>query len=251
MSKLIILACSRRKSKERHPMPAIERYDGPMFMRLRRYLAHSNDKARVLVLSAEYGLIEGERLIPYYDCRMTSQRAQTLRPQVTAALRRVMTGSAGEAKIRRDVFLNLGRMYMEAVRDAYDLMAREHNVTCAKGSPGRRLTQMHTWLYGAPPPPLRESSAHSHSRKGKVRLRGVQIDLSADQVMKVAREALLSEQAGASGELTWYVVVNERRVGPKWIVSQVTGLPVSSFHTDEARRVLRQLGIDVHLNINR
>jgi hypothetical protein len=70
--------------------------------------------------------------------------------------------------------------------------------------------------------------------------------------MKIARNALLSKRVGVnSSRLTWYVAVGGQRVGPKWLVSQVTGLPVSAFHTDEARRVLQQLGVEVQLDIKR
>lgn len=250
MSRWVVLACSKRKCTERNPLPAIERYDGPMFWLLRRYLLRSQDHPRVYVLSAEYGLIEGGQLIPYYDCRMTPKRARALRPQVAAALKRILTDEAGQGEVRHDVFLNLGRTYSEAVEYAYEWMMHEHNVTCATGSPGSRLAQMHTWLYGAQS--LQRADARSRPRQGRVKLRGVEIDLDAEQVMKVAHEVLLSERAGAStSALTWYVTVGEHRVGPKWLMSKVTGLPVSAFHTDEARRVLKQLGVDVQLNVKR
>jgi hypothetical protein len=44
---------------------------------------------------------------------------------------------------------------------------------------------------------------------------------------------------------TAYVVVDEQQVAPKWLVSQLFGLPVNAFATDEARRVLAHLGIEV------
>jgi hypothetical protein len=45
------------------------------------------------------------------------------------------------------------------------------------------------------------------------------------------------------------VIIGEHRVGVKRLVSLLTGLPVSSFHTDAARRVLSQLGVDVYQNV--
>ena len=231
-------------------MPAVERYDGPTFRLLRRYLLHAQDHSRVYILSAEYGLIEGGQHIPYYDCRMTPQRARALRPQVATAFKRILNAGVSKDEVRHDVFLNLGRTYREAAGDIYEWMSHEHSVTYATGSMGSRLTQMRAWLYGAQS--FQQVCTRDTSRRGVIKLRGVEIDLSAEQVMTVARSALLSERVGANaGGLTWYVRIGEHRVGPKWLVSQVTGLPVSAFHTDEARRVLLQLGIDVELNIKR
>jgi hypothetical protein len=43
-----------------------------------------------------------------------------------------------------------------------------------------------------------------------------------------------------------YVLLDGQRVAPKWLVSQLTNYPVGSFTTDKARRLLGQLGIEVH-----
>lgn len=250
MNRLLVLACSKHKRTGQNFLPAIERYDGPMFRLLRRYLSQTLVKPQVYVLSAEYGLIEGGQHIPNYDCPMTPQRAQALRPQIAPALRRILADKVCDGRVRRDVFLNLGRKYREAVGDAYEWMSHEHNVTCATGSLGSRLTHMHAWLYGAQS--LQQACTPSRVGQGSVKLRGVEIALNADQVIEVAHSAILSGRIGANTSgLTWYVTVGERQVGPKWLVSQVTGLPVGAFHTDEARRVLQQLGIDVQLNIKR
>ena len=62
--------------------------------------------------------------------------------------------------------------------------------------------------------------------------------------MDVARFAI-AEEWNIPEYQVWYVQVDDQQVPPKWLVSKLTGLPVNAFHTNEARRVLHQLGIEV------
>ncbi len=56
--RLLILSCSRRKRLDKDLLPAVERYDGPAFRVLRRFLREMPFEAPdVPILSAEYGLI--------------------------------------------------------------------------------------------------------------------------------------------------------------------------------------------------
>jgi hypothetical protein len=55
-ARLLILACSQRKTDVRDAVPPIELYDGPAWRTLRAYLAQTNDEhLTVLALSASYG----------------------------------------------------------------------------------------------------------------------------------------------------------------------------------------------------
>jgi hypothetical protein len=69
--------------------------------------------------------------------------------------------------------------------------------------------------------------------------------MTPTEVLAVARRGLAAEIAAARRYQSWYVSVDADRVAPKWLVSQLTGLPVSCFATDEARRVLARLGVEV------
>ncbi len=61
MKRCLIIGCSKSKIKSPGHMPALQRYDGPSFRVLRRFLAaesspHAEGKVDVFILSAEFGL---------------------------------------------------------------------------------------------------------------------------------------------------------------------------------------------------
>jgi hypothetical protein len=45
---LLVLSCSQRKLPNPEPLPALERYDGPAFRVLRKFLRESPSKAQIL-----------------------------------------------------------------------------------------------------------------------------------------------------------------------------------------------------------
>ena len=234
--RLLILSCSRRKRPDPHLLPAIERYDGPMFRVLRRFLMNSPQKARlldVLILSARFGLILASETIPNYDWRMTRERAAQLRPEAQARLERIFERTAYE-----EVFICLGSRYRE-VLDGRQWPLPGLRVKVAEGSIGMKLAGLRDWLYEDPPPPL------TCAPKGSVRLRGVEVELTTEEILDIAHRAIENQVGEPANYRAWYVQVSDQRVSAKWLVSQLTGLPVSTFGATEARRMLTQLGIEV------
>jgi hypothetical protein len=76
---LLILACGQRKYPAPEPLPAYRRYDGPAYRTLRAAgYPERLPTLRVLVLSAEYGLIPARTPIPDYDRRLDALRASEL-----------------------------------------------------------------------------------------------------------------------------------------------------------------------------
>ncbi|WP_373537310.1 DUF6884 domain-containing protein [Microcoleus sp.] len=68
---LLILACSQRKRSDTDSLPAIERYDGPTFRLLRRFLRKQpSAPLEIYILSAKFGLIPSDYPIPDYDQKM-------------------------------------------------------------------------------------------------------------------------------------------------------------------------------------
>src|SRR5438876_8192252 len=91
MNRLLIISCSQRKKPDAGLLPAIDRYDGPAFRVLRKFLVEAPAHPPViLILSAKYGLIEAAQPVPDYDCRMSAALATRLRPQILTAGRRLL-----------------------------------------------------------------------------------------------------------------------------------------------------------------
>lgn len=70
---MLLLACSQTKNIANALLPAKERYTGSLF-RVGITLAEERN-LDVLILSAKYGFITPETLIPYYDHRLEAQYA--------------------------------------------------------------------------------------------------------------------------------------------------------------------------------
>jgi hypothetical protein len=156
---LLILSCSQRKASETGRVPAIDRYDGPVFRVLRRYLREGSPGAlTVLILSAKYGLIESSRRIPTYDCRMSPVRARELRPRVLAALRGLLASRYWD-----EIGVCTGKHYRSALDGFLPLLPEGSQVDFLSGGQGPRLTRLRAWLRGAAP--LRTKRAADRSER--------------------------------------------------------------------------------------
>jgi len=77
MSRLLVMACSATKSSHALPLPAVDRYTGPIWGTWRavdpaQHLAH------VTVLSAEHGWIDGREPIVNYNRKLDNVRGREL-----------------------------------------------------------------------------------------------------------------------------------------------------------------------------
>lgn len=140
MSRLLIIACSQKKRKDEGLLPAIERYDGPAFRVLRKYLREAQcDAPVVYVLSAEFGLILGSQLIPDYDRLMSKERADAISAVVGDRFRALVRASEWSS-----VALSLGKTYRDTLGDSPEA----ESAIIIGGGLGRRLTNMRAWLRG-------------------------------------------------------------------------------------------------------
>jgi hypothetical protein len=147
MRRLLILSCSSRKRTEPGLMPAIERYDGPAFRVLNRYLrTRPPSPPAVFVLSAEFGLIPGEQRIPWYDRTITPARAAELRPTVDAVLHDLLDLHRPEPFDR--VLISMGSVYLAAL-PLQDVAHAWERVAVARGRPGTKLAILKAWLHEA------------------------------------------------------------------------------------------------------
>lgn len=77
-ARLMILACSQRKRPDPGRIPAIDRYDGPLWQTLRT-IDRDGANAQVAVLSAGFGLRDARwTTLPDYDTAMTDATADAM-----------------------------------------------------------------------------------------------------------------------------------------------------------------------------
>lgn len=232
MRRLLVLACSQRKRSNSEPIQALDRYDGPAFRIVRRYLAVRDDQQLDLrILSAKYGLIRPEQPIHNYDLKMTAGKASEAIGIVLPETRRLLgSGCYG------DVLFYGGRTYRAAVLPAIE----SGELPATSGSLGRQLSQLRTWLYEHSACPEHEETVTSPSH---IRLRKHIIDITPDQAQRRASDLAMAQPQHAPAITTWYASVAGHRLPAKWLVSQLTGIPVGEFVTTDAVRMLTQLGI--------
>ncbi len=243
--RLLILKCSARKRGGEQPIPALERYDGPLWQVLRAYLREQplfGAGLDVYVLSAAFGLIPASQPIPWYDQTMAPERADELRPEVLRRFAALMEMGYDQ------LCLGLSQRYLRAIAGWEAHVPPQVAVTLTDGPMGTKLGQLRAWLEGrewtaggAPPERLVAGAAP----RGEVTVAGVTLRMSRDEVLEAARRALEEDGAGAGRYRDWYVVVDGRQVAPKWLVGRLTGLPTSRFDAAAARRTLLALGLDV------
>ena len=75
--RLLILACSATKRSRPGWIPAVDRYDGPLWQTLRAIGPDQQD-TKVAVLSARYGFIDARSPIENYDTRLTTTLADRM-----------------------------------------------------------------------------------------------------------------------------------------------------------------------------
>lgn len=170
-SRLLILACSATKRGGPAYMPAIERYDGPLWQTLRS-VDPRGEKAAVAFLSAHLGFRAADTPIEMYDARMTEPMAAAMlsgdlgtrwpRPRTQ---RRVMP--SGEhpgmhiSTLTRngrypyfEVALVGGRLYLDVMRHLVDLfrlrgfVVGDVRITEINGPIGMMRRDLRLWLDG-------------------------------------------------------------------------------------------------------
>lgn len=150
--RLLILGCSKAKTTHDGLIPAIDRYDGPAFRVLRRYLRERPDPAlAVYVLSAEFGLIAADAPIPHYERLMTPARARELSRQVLDTLMHLLNDSDALLDDPKHILFVLGKNYRDALNDYIGTTSDCLLARCVAGRPGQRLAQLKSWLNAESP----------------------------------------------------------------------------------------------------
>jgi hypothetical protein len=233
------LACSKVKRSQPGPLPALERYDGPLFRVLRKPLPNPAEPPTVFILSARHGLLGSSEPIPWYDERITENTANALRPRIRAQW---------AAQIKNVKFTSLlvgvGKDYELALTDVWLTLPADVKIERLTGSIGRQAARLRDWLSG-------QDGAITMRQKERIAgtgvpsLCGVSVRLTAAQVLDAARLLAVRSPRLADRFERWYILVDDKRISAKQVVSHLTALPVSRFRTADAVRLLNQLGIDV------
>ncbi|MYG07962.1 hypothetical protein F4054_11760 [Candidatus Poribacteria bacterium] len=241
-SRLLILSCSEKKRSNPGSIPALERYDGPAFRVMNKFIRVCLSEAQLpdtYILSAKFGLISADKPIPHYDHRMTPQRVEKLQQPTLNELQQILN-----VKQYQEFFISMGKDYLRVLDGYKSLTPTNLNVTVSQGSMGCKLAELRNWLHknvSVPPDDYTKVA-----EQGRTSLRGIEITLTPEQIMEKINDALAKGNNIPKYHI-WYVQVGDKRVPLKWIVNQLTGLPVSAFHTNEAKRVLQQLGVEICL----
>lgn len=142
--RLLILSCSQRKHVSQERLPAIERYNGPLFFVLRRFLRECPHQARLLdvhILSAAYGLIPGDFSTQFYNQKMDISRAVELRPEVNSKFSEILRHNYAS------ICLVLGETYLKAFENALELVPIRTESIIAHGRIGEKQAQLKDWLW--------------------------------------------------------------------------------------------------------
>ena len=142
--RLLILSCSQRKHTADEPLPAIERYNGPLFFVLRRFLRECPREAEqldVYILSAAHGLISADFQTEFYDEKMNVSRVVKLRPHVKRAFSDILRTNY------TSICFVLGKTYLKVFDGLQDLIPTPTESIVAYGPIGKKQTQLKSWLW--------------------------------------------------------------------------------------------------------
>ena len=145
--RLLILSCSQLKDASHEPLSAIDRYNGPLFLVLRRFLRECPRRARLLdvyILSAAYGLIPGDSPTVWYDRKLNTSRIVELQSQINTTF----------LEILRDNYVSicfvLGKTYLKAFESLQQLVPVHIEPIVFYGPMGIKQTQLKKWLWREP-----------------------------------------------------------------------------------------------------
>ena len=133
--KLLILGCSETKRSADGPLPALDRYDGPAYRVVRKFLRERRwpTDLSVAVLSAEHGLFGIFKNIEDYSRRMDSETARMQAPGCTRILESWI-------EHHQSYHISLGQQYLPALKPAIDKLALKPNLF--EGAIGHKLRQV-------------------------------------------------------------------------------------------------------------
>ena len=146
--RVLILPCSATKRPDAAPLPAQERYTGPLWQSYRVAVAQLPSSPKTLVLSAEFGIIGVADPIPDYDRMLDEDRAAEIAasPAQLDSLAAALDGAT-------DLYVTGGALYRATVgvmvrtlRDAGRLPADLAVIATDGLGIGQQRAALHAWL---------------------------------------------------------------------------------------------------------
>jgi len=242
----LVISCSRSKKDAPEPLPAMQRYTGPMYKVLHRYLREKPEKAdhlAVYILSARHGLIDSKTPILPYDQKMTPARAAELHTDILRkAQQKLALSDCAE------IFLAMGQTYLLALDGLETLLSENTKLVIASGSAGKKLTELRNWLWGISPATslVEEKAVVSSAEKVTVVLRGHTLALTTAEAIENLKTGLTLAPSASRQLRSWYIEIAGEKISPKWAAQYLFGVPVGDFSADEARRALRRMGLSCY-----
>jgi len=143
---LLLISCSASKRQDGGLLPAMERYTGIVYDLVRQARREGAWPAgvRVQIVSAEYGLIDENFLLPFYDRLMTEERGRELQPTVGARLDALLRKTPVQ-----EVYINMGKNYRLTLAASHEItrLCKEGRVRVAPGGIGVKRKSTREWLY--------------------------------------------------------------------------------------------------------
>ena len=136
---LLILGCSQTKRDCNGRLPALDRYDGPPYRVIRKFLRDHQwpSDLSIAILSAEHGLFGSLKCIEYYDERINPSIAKTNAEKYSDILRKW-------ADFHHTVHLSVGKDYLNALQPA--LTSSKIRQKVFQGGIGEKMSQIKTLL---------------------------------------------------------------------------------------------------------
>lgn len=137
MKRLLVITCSATKRSNAGLLPALERYDGPVYRVLRAYQRRGHRLPKTLILSASLGLITPNHPVRDYDQRMTPDMAKVWRAsrEGRILLQRSLAAAEEHLVVAGKDYLGVLNAWTPGV---------ELNI--AGGGIGEKLGQLKRWL---------------------------------------------------------------------------------------------------------
>lgn len=239
----LILGCTQTKSADPHPIKAIDRYTGSLFLVLNRFLREAPESLTadltVYVLSAKHGLISGNHPIEEYDQKLTKSRADELRVEVNQTLKFIFSQDDYTS-----IFLSMSNQYAELLSDITEFVGSDVVVTHSQGGLGKKQTALKNWLWGTEGKSANTSTkvAQLSLKPITLTLRGTTISLTSDQARQKLLDATIRLNGNQPPITKWAVDVDGQTLSPKWATHILFDIPRGKFSANDARRVLHRLG---------